>query len=375
MDRLTPEQEALIPVYRDKWLKIARSTAPLDYQKARKAVKATYKIIGRKEPIIIFVKSPAAAWKYIVKHSMPLLEYEKIIDKLRLEMRSTPLMKISSKTGTIFKKIAYLLSCGWDSGIVSGAIKDMFNDETWKEYLDKYIKNHPRLNVNFKVDADIFFHQWEWSPDLGTSEFVWRSSCMDYCISVLDCNHDIKIWNTDQQLMKNTGWIFPFEKTCLVCDRPTDLCLDKEERLHAEGKPAIQFRDGFSIYSHHGLILPEKYGNIHPQQWEVKWIFSEKNTRLRGWLIERIGYSRICQEFPATEVETWEEYTLLRIKHNAASEPICLLKFTWDTSIKPIYAVRVPPDVASARDAIGCVNWSAGVGPEDSAQVMGAVDG
>ncbi len=39
-------------------------------------------------------------------------------------------------------------------------------------------------------------------------------------------------------------------------------------------------------------------------------------------------------------METWEEYTLLRIKYNAASEPICLLKFTWKSIAGLIYAVK-----------------------------------
>lgn len=39
---LTPEQEALIPVTCEKWLRIALSTERLDRQKAIEAVKATY---------------------------------------------------------------------------------------------------------------------------------------------------------------------------------------------------------------------------------------------------------------------------------------------------------------------------------------------
>ena len=39
---LTPEQEALIPVYKDKWLKIALSTERIDKKKAKKAVKQGY---------------------------------------------------------------------------------------------------------------------------------------------------------------------------------------------------------------------------------------------------------------------------------------------------------------------------------------------
>jgi hypothetical protein len=40
IERLTPEQEALLPEYRDKWRKIALSTEPIDRQQATEAIKA-----------------------------------------------------------------------------------------------------------------------------------------------------------------------------------------------------------------------------------------------------------------------------------------------------------------------------------------------
>jgi hypothetical protein len=54
IEKLTPEQEALIPFYREKWRAIALSTEPIDRQKATEAVKAAYTVIGKSEPVIIF---------------------------------------------------------------------------------------------------------------------------------------------------------------------------------------------------------------------------------------------------------------------------------------------------------------------------------
>ena len=41
---LTTQQQALIPIYRDKWLKIALSTERIDEERATEAIKAGYKI-------------------------------------------------------------------------------------------------------------------------------------------------------------------------------------------------------------------------------------------------------------------------------------------------------------------------------------------
>lgn len=73
-------------------------------------------------------------------------------------------------------------------------------------------------------------------------------------------------------------------------------------------------------------------------------------------LIQGIGYARICQELQAIELDNWQEYTLLKIDNNVDIEPIYLLKMTCP-STGFIHALRVPPEMKSAREAIRWVNW------------------
>jgi len=89
--------------------------------------------------------------------------------------------------------------------------------------------------------------------------------------------------------------------------------------------------------------------------WQAEWLLSESNAELRRVLIERIGYDRICQQLPAVELDSWQEYTLLKID-NADVEPIYLLKMTCP-STGHIHALRVPPNLRSAQKAIRWVNW------------------
>lgn len=58
LKKLTPEQETLIPVYREKWKAIALSAGQTNYQKVAEAIKAAYSILGKKEPEIIFCDRP-----------------------------------------------------------------------------------------------------------------------------------------------------------------------------------------------------------------------------------------------------------------------------------------------------------------------------
>lgn len=64
----------------------------------------------------------------------------------------------------------------------------------------------------------------------------------------------------------------------------------------------------------------------------------------------------------AVELDTWREYTLLRIDKNIDFDLINMLKMTCP-STRHIHFLRVPPEITSAKEAIKWVNW--GVLAED----------
>lgn len=324
---LTPEQEALIPVYQEKWRKIALSTEPIDRQKATEAVKAAYTAIGRQEPKILFCDSPDAAYN--------IMHYK-----------------------------------------FSRHISSELEDEFWKELVGQLWDEH-RSKLGSELDNQLWEELVE-QVDNGGIEIAlcefgyciqpeeWASACsyIDFCFSVLNlnCVHELAKWSVVQSLVNYCGRIYAYEEIAFVCDRPRILSFDNQQRLHAEGKAAISFADGFSVYAYHGVTLPEKYGKLHPNQWQAKWLLEEKNAERRRVLIQGIGYSRICQELQATQLDYWQEYTLLKIESNVDVESIYLLKMTCP-STGYIHALRVPPDINSAREAICWVNW--GTDPEE----------
>ena len=59
--KLTPEQAALIPVYREKWRARSLSTGPINRSQAAETIKSAYSAIGLKAPEIIFVDRPYEA--------------------------------------------------------------------------------------------------------------------------------------------------------------------------------------------------------------------------------------------------------------------------------------------------------------------------
>ncbi|WP_445251068.1 DUF6745 domain-containing protein [Microcoleus sp. Pol14D5] len=186
---------------------------------------------------------------------------------------------------------------------------------------------------------------------------------MDFWISVFNFTHSYgRNWSVFKSIVQDCGWIYPSEKVCIICEKPIALSADSNHRLHAEGTPAVQFADGVSIYAYHGVILPEWYGRLHPDQWQSKWLLKEQNAEVRRALIQGITYERICQELAVTELDSWQKYTLLSIEFDddfddeGNAKPVYLLKMTCP-STGHIHALRVPPDLESAQEAIRWVNW------------------
>ena len=439
---LTPEQEALIPVYQEKWQAIALSTEPINRQKAEAAIKAAYGIMGKRAPQIRFCSSPYEA-------SLLKLESEEtIVNKMEKErgniflrnfvfaivtgiwqtirmqqkIQNNPLIKLKSKLEksalSHLKKIAksrlpkdmqlaeiaeYFLQLSNDllenqldsqnsnssaesSDVMTSpetvrAMVSQFEQSWWlpKSFIKYWVEGMlagtvyqkaARVNwlqIEHRLTRELAQQVEEirslkrypcFQPMLGAV----TSILLDFCTSVLHLPIENKKWEVFASVVKECGWIFSADDICLVCDRPRSLSLDSENRLHAEGEPAIRFTDGYSVYAHHGVILPEKYGQIYPNKWQAEWLLEENNAELRRVLIQGIGYARICQDLHAVELDSLAEYTLLRIDSNVDVEPIYLLKMTCP-STGYIHAMRVPPNARSAREAIKWVNW--GIDPQE----------
>ncbi|BAY97853.1 hypothetical protein NIES37_18000 [Tolypothrix tenuis PCC 7101] len=343
---LTPEQEALIPVYQQKWRKIALSTERIDREKASEAVKAAYDLIGEDEPEIIFFDSPYTAAKHFYfQGSYSELDYSDLLPQIR----------------EIFMCIVF-------NDIGNEDFKTDFDtDRQLWEIISNIEEISEREMRELEIGDDLPY-EFE-SGHMQTDSICYECGWSDFCISELGF-YKHSTWDIYQNILKNCGRIYAYKEACLICDRPTKLSFNNQNRLHAEGEPALEYVDGFKVYAYEGVRLPEKYGKVFANQWQATWLLEEGNAELRRVLIQGIGYKRICEELGAIELDSWQEYTLLRIDNyqeinrrgSTSLESMCLLKMICP-STGNIHILRVPPNITSAREAISWVNW--GIDPED----------
>ncbi|MBD2474517.1 MULTISPECIES: DUF6745 domain-containing protein [Nostocaceae] len=245
--KLTPEKSALIPAYWDKWQKIAFSTKRIDQNKNRELVKILYSLVDYDLPEIIFCPSPYAAINEMLimntsNYSLLDIFVEDLINMIRQELKyfwkQISLEAILSDSDKKF--INYLENPDVPSEL-NCPREDDFN------ILDTILKHN---------QAELVWQLWlkkvYWKA-ISSFDWMYTAATFDFFISELDCYHNPEVSSVVEQLVLESGTVFPFEQYCFICDRPTKLFLDTEHRLHAENKPAIQFTDGFSIYSSHGV--------------------------------------------------------------------------------------------------------------------------
>ncbi|MBD1928623.1 leucine-rich repeat domain-containing protein [Trichocoleus sp. FACHB-90] len=359
----------LLRSLQQKWRTL--STKPSDFQKAKKAIKFAYATIGKEAPEVLFLPSPHAGCTQLFN----LLK----LDNTPEEQRFGKLKSLLVWGESLSKQLQWFLEglsfqALWKCIRSEIAPEQTAGDkEAWRE-LYELINNSPEL-----IGADSSSFNADDVYPVTPTELFKQIYATEFYVSSLGVTLDQKTqeaFDCLNQLFEHCGLIFPFEKVCVVCDRPTKISLDNQNRLHAEGEPAIQFADGWHTgYYYHGVKLPEKYGKLHTHQWQAQWLLEEDNAELRRVLIQGIGYARICQELQATELDSWQEYTLLKLDADIdgfepddfdddapQKEPIHLLKMTCP-STNFIHAMRVPPDITSARAAIRWINWD--IDPEE----------
>ncbi len=340
------------------------STKPIDDKKATEAVIKIYIAIGKEAPKVIVCSSPQAASLQLFK----LLKTDSMSRYQVSEIAVTNLVWGKFLLHNFFQWVDVGFS-GWTlwNALSNAIILEPNADSILVSEFQELLKN------DLESLGDDFRSYFDDLEPLTPTVMVKEIHLTEFFISKFGITLDEKaqeLLRCKQQLFEECGLSLPFDKICIICDRPLHLRFDSENRLHAEGESAIAFADGYSLYFHHGVKLPEQYGKVHPDFWEAQWILDEENSELRRLLIERIGYDRICQQLQAVELDSWQEYTLLKIDFADDIEfnyephviPAYLLKMTCP-STGHIHALRVPPEVESAKEAIRWVNWD--IDPEE----------
>lgn len=305
LTELTPEQEALMPIVRDEWLAVGLSTEPTDPMKAEEAVKKAYECANLQPP------------KWIYHADSPL------------------------------------------HGVVMVAViqkwADEHNPEATKGPDPKWVREQTNLQLELaRLDADIkekARNAFSWTC-YGQHDAGWLSF---YDFFQRIGIPGLEIAEGQKMVARNCGWWWPMVDVCVVSSRPHALSLDDDGRLHNETMKAIEYPDNWGLYSHHGVVVPEKVIE-RPQELTVDEIMEEDNAEVRRVMIERFGEDRFLEKSNAKLVHQDEMGELYRVDFPDDRDPWCAVRVRNGTPESDgtfrYYAIPVPPDVTTAHEAV-----------------------
>ena len=206
---LTPDLEALIPVYVEKWLKVASSTTQISQERATKIVEYFYTIYLKKTiPQIVFCQNQEEALKNLQKlHKHREYRFNSNGGIVSWGIDSKLYRKLWSK---LTKQV-------WQRLKVS-----FLNDPIQKELQEFFDKNNIQIGdrYNYKhnlIDASLFY------LDLNPEYWLGYGSLNNFCISVLNCDYNQKRWAILQALAGHFYWTVFYQDLAIVCLRPIKL--------------------------------------------------------------------------------------------------------------------------------------------------------
>ncbi len=306
IDKLTPEQEALLPAYRDKWLKIglqAGKGLPTKDQ-LKFLFKGVYEAGGFVAPeVVITVTNPlegCLASKYLSNMKAPfdLTDLQGQVDGYIAENRD--------------KK---------------SVLKELNNE------LNKAIYGlHDGFWLGF---YDFFLEQF------GMKEIEKLVPLMDLAKAGI-------------------GWSWCFEQAVVVSPQPKELHM-KNERLHNLNGPAIHYENGFDVYAINGVIYEGemiKFINTPAEELNANEVLNIKNVEQRAETIKKLGIAKLFTSLNPERLDVSTvnglPYELYKVSIGYPV-PRIYLKMN-NPSIEEVHIEAVHPDCKTVNEALSWRN-------------------
>lgn len=182
-----------------------------------------------------------------------------------------------------------------------------------------------------------------------------------------------KEWLTNLlTLRRNHVEMQPYETICFLCEPPQTIFFNDRGFLHNTNAPAITFKDGFNIYMNNGVALSEQIA-MRPNELAVEQINGEQNVEVRRIMIQQYGTEKYLEDSGAQAIDSDPAYGVLYRKEQTMDEPIVMVKVINatpepDGSSPKAYFLRVPPYIATAKEAVAWTFNMEGNEYEPSAQ-------
>ena len=396
---MTPEQQARIPEFLQKWSAVGSSTQPADRSRAATAIEQIYRRAKLKQPRVIWLPCPLSARLSAVAYSTLLGSEFVMLSRADSGVDAAVAKEVLSRVEpTMLSAEAHWAhsEITWAVNFAARVPARSEKDLQWENFRHSEDLHY---GFHFTVDTDcsaaelsklhsIVQAAVDSAVNSATRSVVnatlksldrpWicnvrdeREPCrdggachpgfcavLDYCNEVLGIPMDRGFLD----LSESCSHYWLLRDACFLAERPSAINRDDRGRLHCETGPSISFQSGWGLWHWHGVRIGRDTVE-QPERLSVSRIESERNAERRRVMIERYGQARYMIDSGAKLVHEdargrlwqhstrWGEQTIVEVR-NSTPEP--------GGSVKT-YFLRVPPGMRSASEAVA---WTFGLTEE-----------
>jgi hypothetical protein len=294
IEKLTPEQEAELPAFRERWRDVGLSTDPIRPEKAREAVRALYRAGGREEPVaVIMLASPMACLlarrivqaltrDHLSDNKRQILELklrDQLRDQLWDQLRDQLRGQLGDQLGDQLRDQLWdqLRDQLWDQ------LGDQLRDQLWDQLRDQ-LWDQLRGQLGDQLGDQLDAQLWQEIYFIGGQDAFWLAFYeFGERIGVMYDKHTKRHFEAYRTYASTCGWMWAYYKIAFVCDRPSELHFDAQRRLHCAIGMAARFRDGWGVHAWHGLRIPER---LISKTFSHENVEAETNVEFRRVMLE-----------------------------------------------------------------------------------------
>ena len=363
INKLPKDLEASLPKIRDEWLKIGSCTDPADRAAAEKGADLAYETAGLEKPKIkIWLNSPdegaiAATMLAGTKQAGDQVRAQvgdqvwaqvraHVGDQVRDQVRAQVGDQVGGQVG------AQVRAQVWDQvwhqvgDQVWAQVRAQVGDQVWDQVWDQ-VRAQVWAQVWDQVRAQVWDQVWDQvggqvgaqvrdqvrdqvraqvgRAAYGQHDASWLAFYKVFENLVPETKKLKGLW----QVSQSCGWWWPFESAVIFTDRPKTVLFDQNGNLHCEDGPAIEYCDGFKVYSWHGNRVPahwiEGKDGLNPNE-----VLRVVNVEQRAAGCQIIGWGKMLDHLPHKIIDSDpnpQHGDLIEITLEGLPEPEWYLRF------------------------------------------------
>lgn len=103
---------------------------------------------------------------------------------------------------------------------------------------------------------------------------------------------DERLYQITTGITKHLHWYITGESHCFLSERPLYVSF-KDKLLHADGKPAILYQDGFAIYSLNSVSVSKEIAETPADKLDPEIILKQTDAKVKREIVKKIGAERL----------------------------------------------------------------------------------